>query len=752
MAMTDLRATIETSVSALAHALQRAMNESEEHSASGTAETLPSLPPLDFRAARRRLFAALVASIVIPFAFFCLYGYYTYGRTFAETGESLERLVRIVDEKANTVFSINRELISRIDEMLGSGDADFIARSQSELHDKLARLAAAHEQIAALSVLDSRGRLVLSSRFFPAPDVSVSDRADFIATRDTHSSFHVSMPERGRVKNTDIVNTLSARYAKDGRFLGEIAIAVRRDYLFDFYRELIVSDPALTLALHRDDGAVLARFPPASAPNAPDRHSVLASAFAQGKPTGLMRYISPLDNDEKLAAWRRVGDYPVYAAAGFSIHDVRLAWWRRDVSIASIALIPCIALWVLIGFSLRRLKAEEAAWHNWRGELALRRSAVAATRRLQRMGALGNLVASVAHDFNNLLMVVTSNMELARRKGFNGLEKEVAAVERASKNAQSLARRLLSVARRQPLQMQVIRLDRWMMDSEPLVRASVGDKVTFGSRVPPSTWTVRVDATELTSALINIAVNAKDAMPHGGDFRIECNNVRYTSTHEGLGAGEYVVISCKDSGVGMRTDVAKQAFEPLFTTKGAGAGTGLGLAQVLAMSEQAGGTARVNSAWGFGTTVDIYLPHWTGEVDAPADAPPVEIVDREAPSSTVLIVEDNEEVAAGLCAVIDVLGWQARHASSGDAARQMLEAGDEFDLVLSDIQMPGSYDGIKLAEWIKSTRPNQPVTLMTGYADQLDEARRTGFTILAKPFNIDELQRLLAGLSMRAAR
>ncbi|SPB18915.1 sensor histidine kinase/response regulator [Caballeronia novacaledonica] len=728
------------------------MNESEEHAGLGAAEPLPSLPPLDFRAARRRLFAALVASIVIPLAFFCLYGYYTYERALSETGQSLERMVRVIDERANTVFSINHELIVRIEDMLGNGDENFIARSEPELHDALARLAQSHAQIAALSVLDSRGRLILSSRFFPAPNVSIGDRADFIAARDTHATFHVSMPERGRVKNTDIINTLSARFAKDGRFLGEIAIAVRRDYLIDFYRELAASDPALTLALHRDDGAVLARYPPASVANPPDRHLVLAEAFVQGKSTGLMRYISPLDNDEKLAAWRRVGGFPVYAAAGFAIHDIRVAWWRRDVSIASIGLIPCIALWLLIGFSLRRLQAEEAAWHNWRGELALRRSAIAATRRLQRMGALGNLVANVAHDFNNLLMVVTANMEMARRKGFNNLEKEVTAVERASNNAQSLARRLLSVARRQPLQTQVIRLDRWMTESEPLVRASVGDKVTFGTRVPDATWPVRVDATELTSALINIAVNAKDAMPNGGDFQIACSNVRYAQTHDGLGAGEYVVISCRDSGMGMRPEVARQAFEPLFTTKGAGAGTGLGLAQVLAMAEQAGGTARANSAWGFGTTIDIYLPHWTGETEALADAPPVETIERPALSTTVLLVEDNEEVAAGLCAVLDVLGWQTRHAASGDAAKQMLEAGNAFDLVLSDIQMPGNYDGIKLAEWIKATRPKQPVTLMTGYADQLDEARRTGFAILAKPFNIDDLQRLLNGLSMRAAK
>jgi CheY-like chemotaxis protein len=367
------------------------------------------------------------------------------------------------------------------------------------------------------------------------------------------------------------------------------------------------------------------------------------------------------------------------------------------------------------------------------------------------MGALGNLVANVAHDFNNLLMVVGSNMELARRKRFNDVESEVLAVERATAGAKSLARRLMSVARRQPLQMQVIHLDRWITEAEPLVQASAGEKIRVHTRVSDAIWPVRVDATELTSALINIAVNAKDAMPHGGDFHIQCTNVRHLDGHEGLAGGEYVVIACKDSGTGMRPEVAKHAFEPLFTTKGAGAGTGLGLAQVQAMAEQAGGAAQLDTAWGYGATIAIHLPRWTGEPEAPAAAPTVASVERATPSATVLLVEDNEEVAAGLCAVLEVLGWQAQHEPSGDAALRVLEAGNEFDLVLSDIQMPGACDGIKLAEWIKARRPAQPVTLMTGYADHLEQARRTGFAILAKPFNIDDLKALLNGLPMRGA-
>jgi signal transduction histidine kinase/CheY-like chemotaxis protein len=726
------------------------MDNSEEHSGFTAAENLPPLPPLDFQTARKRLFAALVAAIVIPLAFFALYDYYTYRRALVETGESLQRLVRVIDEKANTVLSINRELILRIDDLLGYDDEAHLQRSERELHDTLARLVASHPQIAALSVFDSHGKLIVSSRFMPTPNVSIGDRADFTTTRDTRAKFHVSMPERGRVQNTDIINTLSARFAQDGRFLGEISVALRRDYLIDYYRQLAAREPALTLALHRDDGGVLARFPPATVANPPDRHAVLAEAFAQGRPTGLMRYVSPLDDEEKLAAYQRVGDYPVFAAAGYAMRDVRLAWWRRDVSIASIALIPCLALWLLIGFSLRRLKAEEATWQRWRGELALRRTAEAATRRMQRMGALGNLVANVAHDFNNLLMVVASNMEMARHKGFNGLEREVTAVERASANAASLARRLMSVARRQPLQMQVIHLDRWMAESEPLLRTALGDKVTLHTRMSGATWPVCVDATELSSALLNIAVNAKDAMPNGGDFHIQCANVRYQDASDGLAAGEYVVISCKDSGTGMRPDVAKHAFEPLFTTKGTGAGTGLGLAQVLAMTEQAGGTARVNSAWGYGTTIYLYLPHFSRQSRPAEQAAP--LTERaESPSSTVLLVEDNEEVAAGLCAVLEVLGWKAHHEPSGDAALQVLEGGGSFDLVLSDIQMPGTYDGIRLAEWIKAKRPKQRVTLMTGYADQLEQARRTGFAILAKPFNIDDLKALLNGLPLRDA-
>jgi CheY-like chemotaxis protein len=265
-------------------------------------------------------------------------------------------------------------------------------------------------------------------------------------------------------------------------------------------------------------------------------------------------------------------------------------------------------------------------------------------------------------------------------------------------------------------------------------------------------WSVRADATELEFAMINIAVNARDAMPHGGRFAIRCQNVRVTADNA-LPDGEYALLAFTDSGEGMNEGTARRAFEPLFTTKLSGAGTGLGLAQVLAACEQAGGTARLDSVPGRGTTVRLYLPRCHGAPEAPATRTVVDTPDAtdtpDAPPATrpgsgsILLVEDNEEVAAGVAAVLATFGCDVRHELTADKAFDVLNEGGRFDLVLSDIQMPGRLNGIDLAEKVRGTWPTQRIVLMTGYADEFERARHTGVTILAKPFNIDELRELV---------
>jgi signal transduction histidine kinase/CheY-like chemotaxis protein len=456
---------------------------------------------------------------------------------------------------------------------------------------------------------------------------------------------------------------------------------------------------------------------------------------------------------EKLLVYRRVGSYPLYVTSGIPVSTVIYRWLGHDGLIAVATLAPCVGIWLLVSFSLTRLKRERTAWERWQIEFGMRVSAETTSRQMKRMGALGNLVANVAHDFNNLLMVVKANMELARRKGFNGLDKEVMAVERAATSAEVLARRLLSVARKQPLRQEVVDFRNWLEQDAPLIRMSLSERVVLEIVAPATLWPIYVDPAELESALINLAVNAKDAMPHGGDFRIHCDNVTLEAAQGNLKPGEYVVIACSDTGAGMSPAVVQRAFEPLFTTKAANAGTGLGLAQVLAMCEQAGGTARIESSIGVGTTVFLYLPRSTEKVvESQAVAPPAAPAPSPQPAKgSILLVEDNEEVAAGLSAVLEVFGWQSQHEMTGDAALGLLDDGATFDLILSDIQMPGINNGIDVAEKVRRRWPKQAIALMTGYADELERAKDADVTILSKPFNIDDLQALLQSVRLGAS-
>jgi len=257
-------------------------------------------------------------------------------------------------------------------------------------------------------------------------------------------------------------------------------------------------------------------------------------------------------------------------------------------------------------------------------------------------------------------------------------------------------------------------------------------------------WQVLADPTDLEFAIMNLAVNARDAMPRGGRFVIRCQNNRLVGSDTLLPDGEYVLITCTDDGEGMPEAVVRRAFEPLFTTKLRGSGTGLGLAQVLAMCEQAGGTAKIDSVPGSGTTVRLYLPRYRERQKALV--PEMETAHQPtlASKSMVLLVEDNEDVAAGVAAVLETFGCEVRHEPTADQALDVLTGGAKFELVLSDIQMPGKLNGIDLAEKVRSAWPAQKIALMTGYADELERARRLGVAILAKPFNIDELHALVA--------
>jgi CheY-like chemotaxis protein len=261
-----------------------------------------------------------------------------------------------------------------------------------------------------------------------------------------------------------------------------------------------------------------------------------------------------------------------------------------------------------------------------------------------------------------------------------------------------------------------------------LVSPTLGPRIEGQCTVDPDTPPVEVDAAELELAIINLAVNAKDAMPGGGRFRLAA---RRALPQEADMPGDFVVISVADTGTGIDPDVMERVFEPFFTTKPHGHGTGLGLSQVYGLCTQAGGTARIASTPGRGTEVKLFLPAVEGDaVTAPAAAAPAEAT----LDCSVLLVEDNEDLAGVTSVLLEGVGCRVRWANSGDAARELIESGAaEFDVVLSDMAMPGKLDGLGLAELLRERHPDLPVVLITGYASQLHEASARRFTVLSKP-------------------
>ncbi|HEX7933627.1 MAG TPA: ATP-binding protein [Paraburkholderia sp.] len=702
------------------------------------------MPSRNFSATRRVLLVVLAVSILFPLACLAGYGYFDYQRRVADSNDVIDRLVRVTEEQAVKVLDLNQQMASRIIEMIGTQGDPQIHEREGELHRRLREIGGDFPQVASIYLIGASGKLLVSSRTYPAPDISIEDREDFVAARAMRPHPYFSLPMVGPLSQTSVFTTTIGRTDVDGQFLGLVSVALRNEYFSRFYRELTNGDTSLALALYRQDGNLMLRYPAWPEHAASAASDAFAAALRDKQLSGHVRVKSRADGSERLVAFRRVGDYPLYVTSAYATGAIVDAWRQHFMVIAALTAVPCIAIWILVLYSLRQLDGERIAWERWQGEVAMRLSAEASSRQLQRMGALGNLVANVAHDFNNLLMVVSANIELARLKRYNNLEKEMHAVQRATATAESLTRRLLSVAKKQPLKQEPIDLRKWMPGAAPLVEAALGDQIELALSILDDVWQVHADPTDLELAIMNLAVNARDAMPRGGRFVIRCQNNRLVGSDTLLPDGEYVLIACSDDGEGMPESVARRAFEPLFTTKLSGSGAGLGLAQVLSMCEQAGGTAKIDSVPGSGTTVRLYLPRYRERREARAEN--VEAVQQHGLTyaGMVLLVEDNEDVAAGVTAVLETFGCEVRHEATADQAFDVLTGGERFELVLSDIQMPGKLNGIDLAERVRSRWPTQKIALMTGYADELERARRLGVAILAKPFNIEELHSLVA--------
>jgi signal transduction histidine kinase len=443
--------------------------------------------------------------------------------------------------------------------------------------------------------------------------------------------------------------------------------------------------------------------------------------------------------------------------------DHRLA---RFASIALLMLMFAIILG-LLGIAQRTLSKAHAelASHavmlastneSLREQIAEREKVEATLRQTQKIEAVGHLTGGVAHDFNNILQVVVGGLDMLQRRAVkwelsdkvrHDLGRYLGDIMAAAQRGAGLTKQLLAFARRQPLEPKDTDLNKLVQGMSELLRRSLGEQIAIETVLAGGLWRTQCDANQLENALLNLAVNARDAMPEGGRLTIETANAHldeaYVRHHQDVEPGQYVLIAITDTGAGMPAEIMAQAFEPFFTTKEIGRGTGLGLSQVYGFLKQSGGHVALYSEIGLGTTVKLYLPRSlkARETDAPL-APPVEAAADGPRIETVLVVEDDESVLSLSVATLADLGYGVIQARDGHEALRQLEAHPSIDLLFTDVGLPNGLNGRQLADKARLSRPGLKVLFTSGYTrnaivhgGRLDD----GVALISKPFTADAL-------------
>jgi two-component system NtrC family sensor kinase len=562
----------------------------------------------------------LLGTILIPLGLGAVAAYLSYSASYEHAMASASEAVAVAAENTAKVLDTHLLVAARIDDLLGTMTDDQIRVMEKPLHDKVAKQIAGLPQVAAAWVIGAGGRELLSAHVYPVNSgLDQSSRDDFRAFQNSDLQTYIWML-RARSLDTGEYQpyfTVSLRRTgPDGRFNGIVVIAVSSSYFASFNDSLLGGSARYTASVLKDDGTVLAQYPaaPGGAPAQPLPDPLLARAIANEAQSGIAESGTPFDGAGRIVAVRRVANYPVYVTIEQTKSSILAGWRRSIVGYVVIGVPAAIALFALSLVALRRTRREQLAQAQANEAMARRAALEVQLHRSQRLEAVGLLTAGIAHDFNNLMTVVFGNIERLEDT-FEGSDtrrqKFLLAAKDGCARASALTMRLLGFARREPSNPRPIHINEVVADTFQMARQS-GDRIATEFRLSEQLWLVSVDPDELATALLNLAFNARDAMPEGGKLTVETANCTLAEPDAAeaasVPAGDYVGISVADTGEGMPEEVREKAFDPFFTTKGPGKGTGLGLSLVNAFATRSGGSCKIESAPGRGTTIRIYLP------------------------------------------------------------------------------------------------------------------------------------------------
>ena len=689
-----------------------------------------------------------VLSLAVPLFIFALFGGYRLLEGTDEAQRRVSRSLRVAHEHASKVLSGAEALQSRIIDLVEGRTAQELRRDEARLHAKLKAAAKDQPQLQSIWIIGADGAPIASSKFYPVPNVNFADREYLTFHRQGKQGVYVAHPFNTRTTGERVLD-LSGRFDDArGQFSGVVNISLATVYFEQFYNDLVSDEPGLAVNLFRQDGDIYTRWPLVK--NAPAKlpaSSPVMTQIAQGKYSAQVRGVSSVDGQERLIAFKKIDAYPVYLGTGMNLTTLREELFKELAALMAFGLPPFVALFLTTRFAVSRTREALESSEKLERETLTRRRAEDALLQAQKLEALGRLTGGVAHDFNNALMVISNNAFLLKRNTLEAGAKQLSSITRAVESATKLTRQLLAFSRRQALVPEYVRLEDRLPSFLDLIVPVLGSQIRSSVSVSPGTHAIKVDPAELELALLNLAINARDAMPAGGVYSVRAYNVS-GAPPAGM-PSETVVIEVADNGSGIDEALLSKVFEPFFTTKPAGHGTGLGLSQVYGFCRRAGGDARITSKAGLGTTVSLYFPAAAAE-----ETPMARMQDpiNRNLNTRVLLVEDNDEVAASLMPLLEALGCSVTRVDRAAAAREQLESGDLPDLVLSDVVMPGEMDGLALAQWARGAHPRLPLVLMTGYAEQIDAITGQGFEVLPKPCSAQTLSAAIGRLTRQGRR
>lgn len=663
-------------------------------------------------AALRLLKTMLVASIVIPVAIFSYAGWINYQNALTRADEELAGSLNILSQHASGIFQSVDLTFAAVDAIVGDLTDEQIKASDQALHQQLGKLEKSVKAIDAILVADRNGHTIVSSAVFPIPTgPDVADRDYFQAQVERDAGTYVSATSRSRVRQEDFFGVSRRRSVRDGQFNGIIMISITPKVFAEFYRQL-AGDTAASFTLSKSDGAILARYPmPAGDVTHFRPDSGFMLSVVDHPEGGFVTTSYSVDDLQRRFAYLKLGYADLYLSDGLPIDSILYGWMRTMASHLVFGIPATLVLFTLVLLAMRRTRALYA-------EAERRDMAEQALRQSQKMEAVGQLTGGVAHDFNNLLTIIIGNLGIAKRgvveaRAERALNNALVGAERAAQ----LTQRLLAFSRRQPLNPRVLDINKLIVAISDLLTRTLGENIELETISGAGLWNVEVDASEMESTLLNLALNARDAMPTGGKLTIETSNAylddEYCREHEGILPGQYILVAITDSGAGMSAETIDRAFEPFFTTKEAGKGTGLGLSQVYGFMKQSGGHVKIYSESGEGTTIKLYLPRREGnELVISGDD---DLNSERGGGETILIVEDDDGVRQYASEILRDLNYQIIEAKDSATALRLLDADKKFDLLLTDVVLPGK-NGRELANEVERRRPGTKIIFMTGYS------------------------------------